>query len=112
MEALELELRLELNDSGRSVCTQTGAVDCGRRANRRGKNFPKLLARYVRDREAEIGMVKEVEESRSHGELSALPLGYTKALLDAEIRIEETGSTERITTNGSVVAHGIGEAAG
>src|SRR5215472_7211758 len=80
---LELKLRLELNDSGRSVGTQARAVNTGRGADRR-YDLAEVRGAVEHDRKVEVRVVEEVEEPRSQGELRGLQLGQPKAFSTAK----------------------------
>jgi hypothetical protein len=84
---LERKLRLELDDSRGSVRTQAGTVDASRGTNGLD-NLPELRAIRIHDREVEVGMVKEVEETRTDRELRAFPFRYTESFFYREIGIE------------------------
>ena len=94
---LERKLRLELDDSRRSVRAQTGTVNAGWAAN--GRNDLAKLASvvHIHDREIEIRVIEQVEESSADGELRSLPALYAERFFDGKIGVEVERTTILVT---------------
>lgn len=94
---LESDLPLYLDEPWRRVCAQSRAINTGWAADRAG-DLPKLRMVGVFNREVEVGMVEDVEESRTNRELCSLPLGYAEALLHRKVLVEIAWAAELATS--------------
>src|ERR1700678_720744 len=94
---LERDLRLELDDSRRSVRAQTGTVDAGRAADCRNDLAKLASVVHIHDREIEIRVIEQVEESSADGELRSLPALYAERFFDGKIGVEVERTTILVT---------------
>ena len=95
----KLDLRLQLNHSGRYIASQVRAQDAGRGLFEIG-NLAKVRIRTFIYRETKIRVIEYIKELETDPQRGTLPSRNYRALHNGKISVEVSGSAETIAPLG------------